>query len=147
MVPSQIANPVPVHDHVNELVDVVPEHAVLFNTAKYGSGLLFCLGLIVLVTGVFQTAKPAERVRQLSVTLSIAGVLVAALGVFIVYWGFPTEFVPRVITDNYDWLRGIYNPGVTRTYVIQSACFACILGLAVLGVGTARHVKSRKVIN
>jgi len=123
-------------------VDVTPQNDGLFRAARCGSYALPVLGILVLTIGVIQTVKAETRTRRLFITNIIAGALIAALAVIITMWGYPTVFHGAM--DGGSNVIIFSNPG--RSYIgVQSASGIMVaFGLAVLGVGIAQLVKSRK---
>lgn len=141
-VPSLLNMPVPDESGVMRNTDVFPEHEVLFTIARYASGLLLGLSLVVLLTGAFQ--QNVKSKKKLAITQIIAGVLIVAVSVFITRWGYPTVFVvPMPEGSNLTGSVNI-NPGPLNVYAVFLAMLSTLLGLAVLGVGVAQFVKAKK---
>jgi hypothetical protein len=143
-VPSLLTMPVPDDAGVMINTNVLPEHEILFTTARYASVLLLCLGLTVLVTGTIQRVKAAERQKILAITQLVAGVLVAAASIFVSRWGYPSVFtVPMPEGSNLLQFVEI-NPGPPMVYASFLTALTFLLGLAVLGGSIAQLIKSRK---
>ncbi len=135
--------PVPDENDVMRNVNVIPEHEVLFTTARYASGLVFGLGLVVLLTGAFQNRVESEK--KLAIMQIIAGVLITAVSIFITRWGYPLVFIVPM-PEGSNLLRSVnINPGPTMVFAIFLTVLTFLLGLAVLGVGIAQFIKARKL--
>jgi hypothetical protein len=134
----------PGDDGITTRVEAFPEHASLFLAARSGTVIMVLLGLGVMIAGIFQITGGAERVSKLTLLQMVAGVLAAGFAVFIMRWGFPTEYVSDTVIDSEKILRVFINPAITQVYIIYSACIACLLGMAVTGVSIAQLVKLRK---
>jgi hypothetical protein len=139
---SLLTMPVPDESDVMRNTNVFPEHETLFAAARYASGLLFGLGLVVLLTGAFQ--KRGESGKKLAVTQITAGVLITAVPIFITRWGYPLVFiVPMPAGSNL--LKSVnINPGPLMVFAMLLTTLTFLLGLAVLGVGIAQFVKARR---
>lgn len=139
---SLLTMPVPDESDVMVNTDVIPEHETLFTAARYASGLVFGLGLVVLLTGAFQNR--GESGKKLAITQIITGVLITAVPVFITRWGYPLVFVvPTPAGSNL--LKSVnINPGPPMVFAMFLTMLATLLGLAVLGVGIAQFIKTRK---
>jgi hypothetical protein len=141
-VPSLLNMPVPDDGGVMKNAEVLPEHETLLAAARYASGLLFGLGLVVLLTGAFQ--KRGESGKKLAITQAVAGVLIAAIAIFITRWGYPTVFiVPMPAGSSLIGAVNI-NPGPPMVFALFLTGLTVVLGLAVLGVGIAQFVNARR---
>jgi hypothetical protein len=139
---SLLTMPVPDESDVMRNTNVFPEHETLFAATRYASGLLFGLGLVVLLTGAFQ--KRGESGKKLAITQIIAGVLITAVPIFITRWGYPLVFiVPMPAGSNL--LKSVnISPGPPMVFAMFLTMLATLLGLAVLGVGIAKFIKARR---
>ncbi len=117
------------------IADVFPEHEVLFTVARYSFPLLLGLGLVVLVRGA--SWKRTENRKKLSITQIIAGVLVVAISVFILRWGYALEFVVPIAGG----------PVLEMAYARNVNLLTAVLGLVVTGTGIAQFIKARKMKN
>ena len=135
--------PVPDESNVMKNTDVLPKHEVQFTAARYASGLLFGLGLAVLLTTSFQNRTGSGKKMALSQV--IAGVLIAAVSVFISRWGFPVEFIiPMPESSNLTRHINI-NPGYPMILATLLTLLSTLLGLAVLGTGIAQYIRARRL--
>ncbi|MBN1189143.1 MAG: hypothetical protein JXA46_05260 [Dehalococcoidales bacterium] len=141
-VQSLLTIPVPDESSFMSRMNVLPRHETLFTLARYASGLVFGLGLAVLLTGAFQNST--ESGRKLAISQIIAGVLIPAVSYFIIIWGYPTEF-RTAGTAGSNLIKHVFiNPGpvIMRAEMITLAIFS--MGLAVLGIGLAQLLKAIK---
>jgi hypothetical protein len=145
--PSELTQPEPGLTSTPKYIEVVPEHNVLFNVARYGSYLLPVIGIYLLVSGAIENVKTEARNRNWLITDIVAGLVVAALAFIITTWGYPTTF-HEVMPENSELMRTIFtNPGRTMVAVQTISGVMILLGLSVLGVSIAQLVKSRKTID
>jgi hypothetical protein len=114
------------------VTDYTPENEVLFTIARYASGLLLGLGLVVLVNGVLW--KKVENKTKLAITQIVAGALTVALSAFILIWGYSFDFIIAVEGGP------VLDLGRARGLTFLTS----LLGLAVLGVGIAQFINARK---
>ncbi len=145
--PSQYTQPLVTDAGKTTYIDVVPEDEGLFNVARYGSYALPVLGVLVLVIGTIQSVKAGARNRSLITVSIIAGLITAALAYIITMWGYPTtfHFTPP---EGINMLGMILtNPGRSLIGVQSASGIMTASGLAVLGVGIAQLVKSRKTLS
>jgi hypothetical protein len=130
-------------DGVSRMTRVVPEHENLFTAARYASGLLFGLGLVVLLVGSFRNRTALGKKPAL--TQVVAGVLIAAVSVFITRWGYPATFIiPMPEGSNLVGHVNI-NPGPPMIFASFLTMLLTLLGLAVLGTGIAQYIKARRL--
>jgi hypothetical protein len=109
-----------------------PDNETLFVIARYVSGLLFGLGLVVLITGAFW--KKIKSKKNPAIIQVIAGTLIAAISVFILLWGYAFDFIVAIE-------GGII---LVQARTVWINILTALLGLAVLGTGIAQFVKARK---
>lgn len=125
---------------VMEGTELSPENPMLFAMARYASGILFGLALMVLLVGAFQVSM--HDGKKLAITQIIGGVLITAIYFFINTWGYPTSFIVPMPAGS---RVGVYiNPGPPMIYAIRLTNLSFLLGLAVLDVGIVQFVKARK---
>ncbi len=146
-VPRLLNMSIPNESGIISYIDAIPEHEVLFTAARTVAGLVFALGMVVLIVGVVQTIRSEERNKKLAKTQIIAGILIVAASFFVSTWGYPTSFMLPTPEDS-DMLKRVYiNPGPEIIRVHGLTILNSILGLAVLGVGIAQLVKAGKMRN
>ena len=112
-----------------------PEHEAIFAIARYASGLLLILGMVVLISGVLW--KRVQSKKDLAVTGIVAGALLAAVSAFISGWGYSFDYIVAI-------------EGGPVLEIAQARALTIItglLGLAVLGCGIAQLKKSSKIMN
>ncbi len=144
-VPSLLHTPVLGGNGAMNYTDVIPDHEALFIVARYASGLLFGLGLVVLATGSIQVTQAGKRTTILALFQMISGVLIAAGSYLILYRGYPTSFTVPV-PEGSELLRHMFiNPGplIIRAQSLTALIF--LLSLLVLGTGTAQYIKARRI--
>ncbi len=142
-VPSLLTSPKPDSDGVMKNLNLLPVNEIPFTAARYASGVLFGLALIVLLTGAFQVR--AKNAKKLAVTQVIAGVMIISISILISIWGYPTEFIiPRPAGSNLSRSVTI-NPGPALIDALHLTTLSFLLGLAVLGVAIAQFIKARNI--
>jgi hypothetical protein len=136
-------NPVTGADGELSWVKMAPEHVNLYRIARYGSFALPVLGILLVISGTIQAVK--RSAQRFPVILQItAGVLVAALAVFIPTWGFPTTYY-SVDPGSGDQLLKMFSSSSREVIAAQYSAAALVLpGLAAVAVGIAQLVKLRK---
>ena len=145
--PSELSQPNPDTTSTQKYLEVVPEHNLLFNVARYGSYLLPIIGIFLLVSGAVENVKTEARNRNWLITDIVGSLLVATLAFIITIWGYPTTF-HVVMPENSDLMRTIFtNPGRTMVAVQTISGVLFFLGLSVLGISIAQLVKSGKKVN
>jgi len=112
--------------------DYTPENEILFTAARYASGILLALGLLVVVTGALW--KKVENKKELAVTQIIASTLIVAVSIFILFWGYSFDFIVAI--------KGgpVLDMGQARALTL----FTGVLGMASFSVGVIQLGKSRK---
>ena len=139
---SLLNMPVPDESGIMRDTEVFPKYEALFTAARYASGLLLGLGLVVILTGA--SRKTVENAKKLAIRQIVAGALITAASIFINIWGCPTVFiVPMPAGNNLSRFVSIY-PGLPMTGAMYLTILTILLGMAVLGVGIAQLVKARK---
>ncbi len=141
-----IAPSIPHTDPVQQ-VELVPDHPVLYGAAKYGSLALPLLGAGIIIAGVYRAAGGKLASLRGSAYLAVSGMLIVALGITILIWGFPTSFhsVQPVITENGDQMMHVFsNPGYLHE-VPQNIAFSLVpVGLLAAGYGIVQYLKTNK---
>lgn len=137
---SLLTSPVLDDGGVMKITKVFPEHEAFFAVARYVSGILFGLGLVVLLIGTFQVSMQGGK--KLAITQIIAGVLITAISILITRLGYPTEFIVPMPVGREVHVN--INPGPLMVYAMRLTRLSSILGLAVLGVSIAQLVKARR---
>ena len=135
--------PVPDESGMMRNTDVFPRYEVIFTIARYASGLLLGLGLVVLLTGAFR--KRAESRKKVAITQITTGALITAVSVFVARWGYSIEFIVPVMPEGSHLLQSVnINPGLAMVLAAYLTVLTALLGLAVLGVGIAQYIRARK---
>jgi len=114
------------------VTNVTPENEVLFTVARYTSVLLFGFGLVVMFTRAF--CKKAENTQKLAMTQIVVGVLIVAVSVFILRWGYALDFVVGIAGGP------VLDMGRAKALTILTT----LMGLAVIGVGIAQYMQTRR---
>jgi hypothetical protein len=128
-------------------VNIIQNNETLFDIARYGSLALPVLGVLILVIGTIQSNKLYAHTWQL-ITLNItAGALITALAFIIFGYGKQTFSVTAIIksTDTLISMNTL-SEGFSLSMVLTIGVML-LLGLAVVGVGIAQLVKTKKVAN
>ena len=146
-VPRLLNMSIPVESGIISYIDAIPEHEVLFTAARPVAGLVFALGMVVLVIGVVQSTRLEKRNKNLAKTQIIVGILIVAASFFVSTWGYPTSFTLPT-PEGSDMLKRVYiNPGPEIVRLRGLTILNSILGLVVLGVGIAQLVQAVKMRN
>jgi len=124
-------------------INVIQNNETLFNLAAYGSLALPILGVLILVIGVNQSNKLNARTWQLIIVNIIAGVLVTALAFIIFRYGKQTFTFTAIIkgTDTLIIMNDLLQSSLS---MLLTTGATLLLGLAVVGVGIAQLIKTRK---
>ncbi len=124
-------------------INVIQNNETLFNIAAYGSLALPILGVLVLVIGTIQSNKLNARTWQLIMVNITAGILVTALAFIIFRYGKQTFSFTAIIKGT-DTLISMNDLLKSSLSMLLTTGATLLLGLAVVGVGIAQLVKSRK---
>ncbi len=124
-------------------ISIIQNNETLFDIAAYGSLALPILGILVLVIGTIQSNKLNARTWQLIMVNIIAGLLVTALAFIIFRYGRQT-FTFTAIIKGTDTLISMNDLLKSSLSMLLTTGATLLLGLAVVGVGVAQLVKSRK---
>jgi len=114
------------------VINVTPENEALFTVARYISVLLLGLGLVVVFTSA--CCKKAENTQKLAMTQTVVGVLIMAVSVFLLRWGYALDFIVGIEGGP------VLDMGRARALTVLTG----FLGLAITGVGIAQLVKARR---
>ncbi len=127
-------------------IDVIPEHDVLFDISRYGSYLLPALGILLIISGAIQAARPGARTRKVAVITLSAGLITAAVGYIITVYGFPTSF-NAFDPENSNRIRHFLGLMTKERGLTQAAAvLTSLFGLAATGCGIAQLIKAQKTI-
>jgi len=133
-------------------MEAFPANQTNYTIARYGSWLLLCPGVIIIIVGYFQIKNPAKQRRLLSLSQVILGIITVVAFIFmnnfINHWGYPSEYIS--IQKNLDGSVSIVNILIEQEFTIFHnliPIFHVLFGLAVVGVGIAQLVKARKIQN
>jgi Na+/proline symporter len=125
-------------------IEAHPQHETTYTVARYASGALLCLGIIVVFTSNRQAVNRAKRPVILASIQFSAGILAAATAAFITARGYPLYFVtPLQPESNTIGVLNI-NPGPGEAFLMLITTLTVLLGLAVAGIGIAQIIKSKK---
>jgi TRAP-type C4-dicarboxylate transport system permease small subunit len=133
-VTALLSDKVPI-DSDTMVANYTPKHEVLFTITRYASGLLSGLGLAVIITGALW--KKTKNKKNLTITQTIAGVLIVAVSAFIFQWGYTFEYIVAI--------EG--GPVLDLARAMNLTLLVSLLGLAVVGVSIAQLVNSKKTAN
>lgn len=141
-----IAPDIPDRDPVQQ-VELLPDHPVLYGIAKYGSLALPLLGMGIIIAGVYQAAGGKLASLRGSAYLTVSGILIVALGVVILIWGFPTSFhsTQPVTNGSGEYFMHVFsNPGYLHE-VPQNIAFSLVpVGLLAAGYGIVQYLKTNR---
>jgi len=123
---------------------VYPHNELLFYIGKYGSNLLPAIGILALICGTIQAAKGGIHIRDLAIGNIVAGILIATLACIIVLWGYPNVYLGEISLNTHIYNTIFHHPWKLMAVFISLSILLFPLGLAVVGVGIAQLVKSKR---
>jgi hypothetical protein len=111
-----------------------PEHEVLSNVARYGSVPLLLIGIAIFILSFFSKIEPAQ------ITL---GAIIAAMAIYIGFFGFPAELVSSVPIKGQTLVRIPTDFGVAGIFTQVIAFVISVLSIVLVVLNTFKLKHNR----
>ncbi len=135
----------PAANGIEKSVAAHPADEFQYSIARYISGALLFLGIVVVL---ISTRQGTTKHRTVLASFQLAaGILIAGAAAFITARGYPLQFLAPAQPESN--LAGVVqiNPGPAEAFAILLTSLSVIFGLAVVGVAIAQLVISKKTVN